>query len=404
MKRFLFILTAFWTIAGATVSCMDEPPYNPLPEPEPQVIVSPGFTEPELSFAFPDSQKKRYSYCPVVIEQENGDRYVYMCANQFKDPSLSNWDIIIDNIYMFIEHPDGTRTEEKSVLQPTIGTWDEHHTCDPSVIEGEFKMGGVSYRYAMFYTGCDFTDDYNQLGVAFSNDLNADTWVKYPEPIVRKTWPEDGPQAIGSSKAWGVGQPSAISLDKGGKVLLFYSVGDKNGTREMFRQIDMSDMDHFDEGKALKVVNYGMKSLNGGQETLHNCSFALDSEAGKLLVAHPLHPFPNIYPTFISSAVGVHHMSYEECMGSRGKWTQLGMIDKNISGFPRNHNVGFMRDSYGHVRNYMNPTVYFTVSKQSPDVALAVEHMAEWTYDIYRTTWDPERVVPVEPDQNNTDK
>ena len=82
-------------------------------------------------------------------------------------------------------------------------------------------MDGVAYKYALFFLSNPKEYYYNEIGVAFSNDLDAASWVKYPEQIVKKTWPEEGDQSLGgNAKSWGVGQPSAVSLDKGGKVLV----------------------------------------------------------------------------------------------------------------------------------------------------------------------------------------
>jgi hypothetical protein len=55
------------------------------------------------------------------------------------------------------------------------------------------------------------------------------------------------------------------------------------------------------------------------------------------------------------------------------------------SGFPRNHNAGIKRDSFGHIKEWDTPTIYFTVSKIAPDVAAAYGKHAEWTYNIYKT-------------------
>ncbi|MBQ5485983.1 MAG: sugar-binding protein, partial [Bacteroidales bacterium] len=180
------------------------------------------FSKPSFVFGF--SGQKRYSYCPSVIANADGTSHVYFCGNP-------NQGTMVDNIYHIVENANGTHTTAVSVLQPSL-SWDSHHTCDPSVIEGSFKMDGTTYKYALFFLSNPKEYYYNEIGVAFSNDLEAASWVKYPQQIVKKTWPDEGDQSLGgNSKSWGVGQPSAVSLDKGGRVLLVYTIGDASGTR-----------------------------------------------------------------------------------------------------------------------------------------------------------------------------
>ena len=382
--KYIFPLIVLLVVFGCgKVDTPDEPDENgTTPEPE-----KPAWTTPELAFAFPEAEKKRYSYCPVVLQQENGDRYVFMCANPYADPSASLYDTIIDNVYMFTEHPDGTRTEAKSVLQPGEA-YDDHHVCDPSVIEGEFKMNGTVYKYAMFYTTGIKAYDYCELAVAFSNDLNADRWVKYTDgPIVRKTWDGEGDLPWSGGNCWGVGQPSAISLDRKGKVLLTYSIGDLSGTRVAFRIIDMSDMSKLDMGTQKSMITNGLKQSNGNQDIASNLDFAVDQEHDRIIMVRDVRPFPNIYPTFIPATLEVMYLSFSGFQQNTGTWKKLAQITPELSGFPRNHNAGFVRDNFGYIPNYMSPTVYFTVSKQSPDVYESPNLMCCWTYDIYKTTY-----------------
>lgn len=353
----------------------------------PQEPSKPAWTTTELVFAFPESSKKRYSYCPVALQQDNGDRYVYMCANPPADPSASLYDTIIDNIYMFVEHPDGTRTTEKSVLQPGEA-YDDHHVCDPSVIEGSFLMDGTTYRYAMFYTTGIHAYDYCELAVAFSNDLNADRWVKYTGgPIVRKTWDTEGDLPWSGGNCWGVGQPSAISIDKKGKVLLTYSIGDLAGTRVAWRIIDLSDMSKPDMGTQRSMLTNGLKRSDGGQDIASNLDFAVDAERDRIIMIRDVRPFPVSYPTFIPATMEVMYLSFSGFQQNVGTWKPLARITPELSGFPRNHNAGFLRDNFGYIDNYRTPTVYFTVSKQSPDVYETAEQMCCWTYDIYKTSY-----------------
>ncbi len=121
------------------------------------------FSKPSFVFGF--SGQKRYSYCPSVIANADGTSHVYFCGNP-------NQGTMVDNIYHIVENANGTHTTAVSVLQPSL-SWDSHHTCDPSVIEGSFKMDGTAYKYALFFLSNPKEYYYNEIGVAFSNDLEA---------------------------------------------------------------------------------------------------------------------------------------------------------------------------------------------------------------------------------------
>ena len=334
------------------------------------------FSKPSFVFGF--SGQNRYSYCPSIIANTDGTSHVYFCGNP-------NQGTMVDNVYHIIENANGTHSSAVSVLQPSL-SWDSHHTCDPSVIEGEFKMDGTTYRYAMFFLSNPIEYYYNEIGVAFSNDLNAASWVKYPVQIVRKTWPEEGDQSLGGgAKSWGVGQPSAVSMDKKGKVLLAYTIGDSSGTRIAFRQMDLSDMSNPDLGTAKNMNAAGLDNLNGGSDYTCNSDFAICPDENKIVMVRPVQPHPSTYPSYIPVAQEVDYMDLDGFLNGIGRWTALARIDETLSGFPRNHNAGLSRDSFGHLSAWETPTVYFTVSRASPDVAASSGKHAEWTYHIYKT-------------------
>ena len=247
-------------------------------------------------------------------------------------------------------------------------------------------MDGETYKYAMFYTGACEEYFYNEVGVAFSNDLNADSWVKYPNQVVKKTWVAEGDLDWGGGLCWGCGQPSAVSLDKKGQVLLTYTIGDISGTRVVFTTLDMSDMDNFVRGAPTTMSRNGLVGLDGKPDYTCDAEFAINQEENKIVMVRPVQPHPTTYPNYIPSAQEVDYMDLDMFMSGLGTWTSLGRIDPGLSGFPRNHNAGLMRDNYGHIGDWDIPTVYFTVSKESPDVYAHEDHMCEWTYTIYKTT------------------
>lgn len=335
------------------------------------------FQDKKEVFGFYNQQ--RYSYCPGIVKDNDGTTHLFFCGTQNM--------IMVDNIYHIKVNADGTQSAPKIVLQPgAAGSWDDHHTCDPSVIKGDFAMGGMHYQYALFYLTTMYGVDYNEIGVAFSNDLDGDSWVKYPSQLVRKTWDYAGNQAIGAASAWGVGQPSAVSVDGQGKVLLTYTIGDKDGTRVVFTQVDMSDMDHYTAGTPVTMISNGLSNLQyNGTDVTTDADFAVDLADSVIVMARPVHPNPdNTYPTYIETAVEVDYMPLSGFLHSSGAWKQMLRISPTVSGFPRNHNPGLERDAYGRISDWQNPVVYYTVSLAAPDVQASGTQFAEWTYHIWK--------------------
>lgn len=331
--------------------------------------------KPQFFFGFGNHH---YSYCPQALIQSDGSTEVWFCGN----PNNSE---IVDNIFHVTEGKDGKNSKAVSVLQPSFD-WDSHHTCDPSVVEGEFLYAGTTYRYAMFYTANRLDYFYNEIGVAFSNDLKATSWVKFPTQVVEKTWAGVTEQDLGASKSWGVGQPSAFSLDRKGKVCLTYTIGDRDGSRTVWRDCDFSDMSNIVLGPVHEITRNGLKTLNNTQENfVGGADFAVDEKNDKILLFRPVSPTPATCPTYIHSASEIDYMSYSDFRNGKGQWTKMYTIGKDASGFARVHNPCIARDNFGYVENWEDITFYYTVAKEEPEVYLEWNHMPEWSYVIYKS-------------------
>ena len=367
----LFILFAFCYILVFGCSKPDNPEPDEPEGPKGAYKTEFRFSAPKKVFGF--ASGAQYSYCPSIMDNGDGTCHIWFCGNP------TNYKFV-DNVFHVLAQDGVSYTAAKSVLQPTPGTWDSYHCCDPSVIRGEFRMNGKKYSYAMFYLGIDTPDCLgNEVGVAFSNDPDATTWDKYPHALIDFPGEEH-------SKFWGVGQPSAFSLDKKGKVLLTYTRGYSGGTSILFREIDLSDTSDIQMGEARTVPSAV------GVAHMRNADFAVDQANNKIVVVIE-GASSETYPTFISSSVSVHVADYDAFLAANCQWKTLGTIGSSLSGFPRNHNAGIRRDEFGYISNYKEFSVYFTVSKAAPDVSGS--NCAEWTYNIYSTTGSYVK-VPVE--------
>lgn len=375
MKRYLLGIIALWL----TYSCSeggsgDLPPVDP-PGPDTPTI---SMSKPEFVFGFVGQLK--YSYCPSTLKQEDGSVHMFFCGNP------QNM-IMVDNIYHVKINADGSKTSPKSVLQPgTSSSWDDHHTCDPSVVEGRFTWENTTYKYAMFFLGNKYGVYYNEIGVAFSNELDADSWVKYPAQIVKKTWTSDSDQSLGGGgKSWGVGQPSVISLDGKGKLLLTYTVGDFSGTRIVWSEGEFSDVANFTLTPPREMIKTGLLAIdNKSRDYTCNAEFAINKEADKIVMIRPVQPHPTDYPAYLNTSLEIDYMNLSDFMNQSGSWKPIYRITPDDTGFPRNHNATLLRDNFGHLQNWETPTFYYTVSKAAPDVQPANNTHAEWTYHIWK--------------------
>ena len=160
---------------------------------------------------------------------------------------------------------------------------------------------------------------------------------------------------------WGVGQPSLVSMDKAGKAWLFYTYGDGKVTKTVVRECDFSDLDAPVVGDAVDVSTSGLKNLNGRGDFINNADFAYDAEKNRFYLASDCHPNPtDAQPDFIASHFRVAYFDGGDL--AKAKWTNMANIGPVDTGFARNHNVGLVRDAYGHTLATDYITVYYTVA------------------------------------------
>lgn len=307
-----------------------------------------------------------YNYCPSIMELEDGTRYVYYCTNQ--------------NSYRVIDYvgcrkgtlnADGTYTwsAETVVFSPSENLWDSMHTCDPSVIKGSFTYEGTEYAYLMAYLGCTSTDNQeNKVGLAVANSPEGPFVRVGTDPIVDFT-----KDSTSSVFQWGVGQPSIINKGNGGEVWLFYTRGDLKGTRTVVRECDFTNLNAPVLGNEIKVATTNLVELDGDKDILNNADFAYDSAKNRFYCASDCHPNPSSEPNYIGSHFRATYFNGTDF--SKANWKYLATVGPDETGFARNHNVGIVRDEYGHTLGSGYLTVYYTVSEEGSN--------SLWSYRLY---------------------
>ena len=69
-------------------------------------------------------------------------------------------------------------------------------------------------------------------------------------------------------------------------------------------------------------------------------------------------------------------MDYDSFLKGKGSWMRLPDINSDVSGFYRNHNPGLLRDSFGYLKDYRTPSVFYTIATTGAP--------CEWSYRICR--------------------
>ena len=308
-----------------------------------------------------------YNYCPSVLEEADGTRYLYYCTTRESYK-------IIDYIgcRRGTRNADGSYTygAETVVLAPTAGAWDAHHTCDPSVVRGDFTYRGQSYRYLMAYLGCTSYDNQdNEIGFAVANDPMG-PFVKIADtptiPYVRE----------GDAWQWGVGQASLVSRDKGSRVYVFYTEGTATRTHEFVDEWDFADLENPVRLSHTDLATTGLTTRTGGGDYIGNADFAYDADSNSFYMATDSHPYPSDEPNYITEYFRVAYFAGDDV--TRVRWNELEHIGPAETGFARNHNVALVRDAYGWLPGGNSLTVYYTGADKGAN--------ALWTYRLHAYT------------------
>ena len=317
---------------------------------------------------FAPSKSGIYNYCPSVMQTADGNtRYIYYCTNQASK-------IVTDYIGCRVgtKQANGTFSygAESIVLSPTSATWDARHTCDPSVIAGTFEFGGENYGYLMAYLGCTSNDNQdNEIGFAVAKSPTG--------PFVKiASTPTIAYVRDGDDWQWGVGQASLVSADKAGQVYVFYTEGTSKRTHEFVDLWDFSDADAPERLSHTDLKVTGLKNMNNNTDYIANADFAYDPDSNSYYMAIDAHPYPSDTPDYIAGSFRVAYFNGTNLASP--SWKSLEVIGSSETGRLRNHNVGLVRDMYGHLPTGNSLTVIYTGNTNGSN--------ALWDYRLYEYT------------------
>ena len=338
-----------------------------------------------------DGEDYFYNYCPS-IKIENGVEHVYYCTNEI-------WGNVTDHIgYREGKIIDGKLkfSDESLVISPTPDTWDRTHTCDPTVIKGEFKYNGDTYNYLMAYLGCvPLNCKLNETGLAVSKSYDG-PWIKCNDTKIDGVTPINPIVPYSdfncTSSNWGTGQACLLSIDQKGRVLLFTTVSCPTGGFTDVREYDFSDINDY------KLIRETQLFKDGGTEYgtnwIGNAEYSYDAKHKVFLMSKPRGGYGKDggYPDFIADHIDVYYVdasSYDNPFDiffdseRTEKWHFINTIDQELSGYPRNHNNGMVTDEYGYLYKEGYVGVAFTSSQYGTEAAMTYLK----TYRIFVTTF-----------------
>ena len=354
----------------------------------------------EVKMLFDDGtigETNKYNYCPSYFIEDN-IAHVYYCTNK-EEGNVTDYvgyrkGEVVNNKVKYSDNSQYVLTHGE------MGSWDSRHVCDPSVVKGEFKYHGEEYNYLMAYLGCVPSDcTQNETGIAVS---------KTPDgPWIKCDFKEDGVTKINpivpfsdfscNETSWGTGQPSLVSVDKKGRVLLFTTVGATNGTFTNLREYDFSDIDNYKLLRERVSINIdGIRGSTGSVSFINNADFGYDEVNKRIIMSKPRQFFgtDGKSPSFIADTIDVYYIDDTE--GSEigdvlfaGKnttkiWKLIGSVNESLTGFLRNHNTGLVTDEYKRIDSSSPLGVLFTRGDE--------DRGGQWsylsTYRLYITALD----------------
>ena len=326
-----------------------------------------------------EANPKGYNYAPSVIT-ENGTTDFWWCGQ-------GKTDVIFHRSYS----PQTGFSPAQVVFQPTSGSWNQLHVCDPSVIKGSFAnpADGQRYTYAMYYSGVDNAPgNNNQTGLAFSNDkIN---WANYPKPVISPLNP-----AVAQGN-YGNGQPATINVDGRSSLLVFTT--DLSGPQGIAGFGDLyvrHTADGVNFNPPIRIPN----EATDGTTVNPNSDLAYDSAKGDVYVITGL-PGRNCQkvtckdparnPDRETYQLGLYKMPLKALLsGTPAKWFPVGYLNSDVTGFYLNHSPGFQRDPYGNLTPFLpNITVFFSGGDPYPgtwQIATATETNTSERVPLKRT-------------------
>lgn len=318
----------------------------------------------------------RFSYAPSAIKNPGSDLlHIYTCHN------LAN-DVFDDSIFYTQVVPQKTGN---FTVKSTGSFFDgnrpaDWNACDPTIVQGNYSYRGKDYDFAIFYTAMPLErfnvidkllspnlSEYNEVRLVLFNSIRGEK-TYYGSFFSFPRHPDD-------TSAYGFGQPSAINLDRKGKILLFYSYGRIGKTvtewQTKYRVLDISNLDSPVVGSEKVLSSAGIAAITNGD-------FAIGANNRLYVITED----PASFVNNVKVATGLRLLSTSfdpsafESGLQNASWTLEKSIQQSMTGESLNHNAGFIRNGFGYLDDLSNVGVILTGGdRNAREIA--------WTYSLH---------------------
>ena len=379
-----------------------------------------------------------YNYCPSIFREDENTRYAYYCSNR-ETRGKGAGDVYVDSlgndrVTDYIAMRKGVKIKDewfwspkKYVLSPlkrqnvSESDTEGQQVCDPNVIKGEFTYDGESFGYLMAYLACNTrNNEYNHVCLAVAKTAEG-PWKRCDKinPLLKYT-SDNVPAELRSTYQWGYGQASMISVDKKGRILMFYStiapICDENNrwrhaTVTSVAGYDFSDLNQITREFFVQQMNCGgilrlgansKTSAPTAVPTVTNGDYAYDPVGGYIygitdgeynerfaMSAAPVFRIKNQSKSG-TAEIGSVFKDYAASTWSEEKisWETVGQISCKVGETYKGvHNTCVVRDGYG----YLTASDRLEVVVTESDVNKKYESSGKkedplWTYRLKRVT------------------
>lgn len=287
-----------------------------------------------------------YNIQPSILYEDESTVHVYYTVNK----TANGEDSVIAYRKGVLENGTWNFGEKKVVLEKgASGTWDSNSISNCDVVKGNFSYKNEEYSYLMAYQANDNAlDKCYQIGFAVAKTADGEFVKIGTTPVISY---DD--TALGY--AWGVGQPSLVHYD-GGKVYLFYTMGDAIATQTYVSEIDASNLENIKGADTYSSVSTeGL--LEGNVYTmLNDADFAIDKTNGVLYLVRNYNPAASTAPN-LNTAVQVAKVALADLYKPSCTWE---VIDEKVNfldlatetaqgGWERVYSACICSDAYGNV-------------------------------------------------------
>ena len=234
--------------------------------------------------------------------------------------------------------------------------WATVHTCDPSVVRGEFTYNSVAYELALFYTADDGSGGVgtgNAIGVAFSND--GISWMSHPTAVIQATDP--------STPEYGAGQSSVSWLP--GTTTLTHLYNDTTTTTNFWgRVVQRTSTDAINHS----ALTFTMLTESGVSGNANGPDAAFNPVDRRWYAVLNTNTIPPANPP--DPDLGIRLVKSRTENSLLGEWTALSDIDTADTGETTHGNPGVARNETGTLFIDEDGYLYqfFEIGEWRPDV------------------------------------